>query len=931
MPDNNSRYNKYGAIGNTIIANGRPVNRNLPGFSAFQQQPAPVEFWGDQSEINPFGFSTGISSLMTDGTYQEATSSNTLFGDSLPSWGLGIKTQASAGAGSNENKTNVTINNVDAFNPVATGAKQTELGAIGNSMGMFASVLGQSIGNARSDKGSTANTMKGIGAGLGLASSFLSQGMNLFRTGASAESTTRRNNWVEQQAKKKLAQGREGQLTYGAAGGVVVNNETKIVPITGASGEFIAPKKGEANVEVEAGEVVKVPGDNVVKEVLGERHEDGGTPTQLPDKSEILSDRRTLTDKQAADIRDRFGIKVTPKTTFAEAQSKYKKKIGLSDAFDEMQKLTDKLEKNNKDIRDKNTARLNASVLSDRMTEVQKTIDSLSETDSQFFDLLFDYQQEDKRQELNDYYFGEGGVVDKDLFQKSIEEFGLTEQQAKDYWIDQAMKGEFAQGGRYMEFVPVYNKYRTEDETYGEQGYQPMIDGAYGRVSEWGADAIAEMARLFPRLTRGTNKVINVDGETASWVDPTNMTANAKAIESVVNGVYGGLNSLSDLIPNYTQARNQLMYGFSSPTEAGPVPQNSTEHAHNERTGEGKLGEYHMSRSAGGLRVVTPKQLKELNEKGIRTYSDLLENEAEGKRILGEDFKKLSELRNRKGATGLDFVIMDYVDTPPLKPNLGIDPKPFDMESITIDQKPIQTQIPKTKEEKIKKEKEKKQPSAGRSMAMPWLFGVDGGLPAPSPEDPSYLNQIRMMRAEPVLRSADQTLASIDQTVGAQLGGLNDLADSQRAAYTALIGAQANEAKARAVSEIDLFNAEQRNRASEINEQRYMQVDQINADLRERYEDKVLQGKAASEDAWFRYWQNMRDQQLVNDEARIKATILSNIYPDVGLFGNYTGQTNIAVGPNVKSAIQREQEELEAQQKTKRKSSSSSSSSTKKK
>lgn len=825
------------------------------------------------------------------------------------------------GATSSTEKTSVEGNGDQESNPqlnVPQNNKGNQFGfGVGNNMGLFASMLGESVGNARSGKGGAGNTTQGVTAGLGLASSILGQGLNLFRTGRSASATAQRNNWVEQEQRKKMADARQGQMAYLAEGGSVVNNETRIVPIVGASGEYVAPKKGETNVVVEEGENIQIPGDPLSKEALGERHEDGGTPTNLPSGTAILSDRRKLSEKQASVIRDRFNIKVTPKMTYSEVQSKYKNKIGLSDALDEMDKLTKKLEDNNKNVKDKNTARLNASIISKHMGEVQKNIDALSQQDKSFFDVLFDMQEQDKRGELEDYYFGEGGTVDKEEFNKSLKQFGLTEEQGRKIVIDRMMKGEFADGGRYMEFVPVYNKYRTEDETYGDKGYQALINGSYGRVSEWGSDAIAEMARLFPRLARGEGRVINIENGKASWVDPSNTVGNARAIENVVNGVYGGLNSLSDLIVNYSDARNNLMYGFSSPSEKGPVPPNSSAYAHNERTGEGKLGEYHMSRSGAGLRVVTPEQLKQLNDAGIRNYSDLFDNENTAKSILKDDFNKLADLRNREGASDLDFVIMDY--TPALKPLSSGDinvPKAVDKDLSPIGQKTVTGEVPVKKEEE-----DKGKPSVGRTVeGMPWLFGDwSASTPPPSSIDPSYLNQVRAMRSEPVLRSADQMISAIDQTTNAQIRSLDDLADSQRGAYLSSIGAQANEAKARAISDIDLFNAEQRNRASELNEQRYMQVDMANAELREKYEDKVLQNKAASEDAWFSYWQNMRDQQLVNDEARIKANILSNIYPNVDIYGNSVGGFNFSVGPNVSAAKQREEQELAA---TKKKGSS---------
>lgn len=790
--------------------------------------------------------------------------------------------------------------NVGGFSPGEQQSGGVDDMSFGNNLATFSTILGQSVGNARSGYGSAKNTAQGVIAGIGLGAGLISQGLSLYRNGAAASATAQRNNWLDQENKKKLANARQGQVTFAADGGLIFNDERPIVPVTGPSGEFIAPKKGDVNVVAEEGEVASIPGDELTKDFLGDKHGEGGTPTMVPNGTRILSDRRKLTDKQAELIRDRFGVKVSSKNTYAEAAEKYKTKIGLNSALDEMAKLTEKLEKNHKNVKDKNTARLNDSILSDHMSEVQKQIDDLSVQDSIFFDVLYDYQESEKKGQLSQYYFGEGGKVDMKMFEESRKKFGLSEEEAKEYFLKKAMM--FADGGQYLEFVPVYNSRRTENETYGNNGYQPLINGTYGRVSEWGADAIAEMARLFPELTRGTNKVINIDDKgNASWTDPSNPTGNAKAIENVVNASYRGLRSLSDQISNFDDARNFLIYDFSAGSEQGPDPKGGTGYAHNERTAEGRLGEYHMTRSAAGLRVVTPEQLEELNKRGIRNFSDVLADPNKAKEVLSnEEYERLVSLKNGEGREGLDFVLMSYgLMADPLKaPSFDRqDPKRLDINDLDkLDPKTGNKPLPEVKPEV--KEDRKGSRSVGRTVdGFPALFGLNMTM-QPSAMDPEYLNQVRMMKAEPVLRTADEVVAGINAGTNAQIRSLNDIAEPGRYAALASIGAQRNEAIGRAISEVDLFNAEQRNRADELNEQRYMNVEQINAALRDQYQQNILQNKAASEDAWFSYFQNLRDQQLAEDEVRIKARILSNIYPDVSTSGRVAVDPNFSGGLN---------------------------------
>lgn len=808
----------------------------------------------------------------------------------------GYKGTDSANNQNGGDETNGNGGQLNPFNPM--GSNETIMGDMGQfsqNMTQAAVNLGQSIGQmkawnaggddvSRSDR--NLNRTKAIGAGLTLAGGAVSAGFDLFRQGAAASATLQRNAWLDRENKKKLANARQGQVVAAAAGGIISGNDGGIVPVVGPSGEFIAPKKGGGNVVAEKGEVASLPGDNLTKEFFGDSHEEGGTPTTVPNGTAILSDRRKLTDKQAADIRERYGIKVSSKDTYADAAKKYKDRIGLNKALDEMAILEEKLKKNTKDVKDKNTARLNSSIISDHMTEVQNTIDELSVKDKDFFDVLFNYQESEKRDQLRQYYFSEGGAVDRKMFDESRKKYNLTEEEAIEYFLDRAMK--FDDGGRYLEFVPIYNSRRTENETYGNNGYQALINGTYGRVSEWGASAIAEMARLHPELTRGANKVINIDANgNASWVNPSNSVGNAKAIENVVNRTYSGLRALESMIPNFKEdARNFLIYDFSEGTEQGPNPKSGSGYAHNERTAEGRLGEYHMTRSAAGLRVVTPEQLKALNERGIRNFSDVIADPNKAKEVLNkDDYERLVSLKSVKGAEGLDFVLMDY------KPMLAdlIEAKKVIMDP----KKPIAEKLDPLKDPNpvVNKPKDEEPRKIGRTTeAIPGLFGAIGwGSPElqPSAMDPNYLNQVRYMRAEPVLRSADEVVAGVNAGTNAQIRALGDVADPQRYAAIAMAGANRDEAIGKAISEIDYFNATQRNRADEINEGRFMQTEQINAALRDQYEQRVLQDRAANEDAWFKYFQNVRDRQLAEDEVRIKAQILRNIYPNVDTQGRY--------------------------------------------
>lgn len=265
---------------------------------------------------------------------------------------------------------NITVNDVDKSK---TGSGETDVfdfttipyyGA--DDIGSRFTQMGRGIGRMRSEGygdlstgAKTANTITTIASGI---SGIMGLARNVV-SGIASEKGTRTNIRLAQE--REARQRRQSQMQYKDGGGVYLgpNNRFDSGSLTG---EYLYPlpksMEDQANVEVEKGEYAEQPGEAPM-EAMGQKHADGGTPVSLEQGTEVITDDTIIEPDFAKYIRDTYGIKATPKDTYATLMDRYKVKIGLKSAYDDQKKALEKLKKNDK-IDDENTRRLNASVLS---------------------------------------------------------------------------------------------------------------------------------------------------------------------------------------------------------------------------------------------------------------------------------------------------------------------------------------------------------------------------------------------------------------------------------------------------------------------------------------------------------------------------------------------------------------------------------------
>lgn len=740
--------------------------------------------------------------------------------------------------------------------------------------------MGRGIGRMRSEGygdlstgAKTANivgtVMSGIGGVLGLA-------RNVF-SGMASEQGTRTNIRLAQE--REARQRRQSQMQYKDGGGVYLgpNNRFDSGSLTG---EYLYPlpksMEDQANVEVEKGEYVEQPGEAPM-EAMGQKHADGGTPVSLEEGTKVITDDTTIESDFAKYIRDTYGIKATPKDTYATLMDRYKAKIGLKSAYDDQKKALDKLKKNDK-IDDENTRRLNASVLSKAINDSNETVNGLEGRFTDFANVIYKEQEDRKMKKDEDTYFAKGGEIDN-IISRSMKEYGLTEDDVaeakkellkKVAGIRQKMeKGGSSLFGYLLTFRPVENKYNNKDNTFGYQ--RQGQDGSYGGIN---ADERLEYYKTFMPLAYD------------AYMSAPKATA-AKALQDAIYNTTGGWMGLAtaenSIIANAEALRDYTtLVSFGGEDSQGNYPEDKKA-AYHDRMRDNKFGQYSSSRPMIGLDVVTEDQHKALNDAGITHFSQLFSDKNKDivNKILGEDMLKMQALRSMKGMEGLDF-ILDPHKVAPGPMNIGDVEDPdvkLDMPEL-IDA----STLPKTNTNTNTGKSDNNRGGrniVGGGLDFPEVFRMTPGSVTTEGLERHYAPTV-----DPVLRSADQYMVEANRAFQSQLDQMGNVPDSQRGALSSNLQAIMSSNIGRYINEVEQGNVAQRTWADNVNSQSWANTYDKNIAQRQAYQQRILQGLAINDENWARYFDS------VNDEIQQKWNTATTMNTLRSIFGD------VKIGPN---------------------------------
>lgn len=740
--------------------------------------------------------------------------------------------------------------------------------------------MGRGIGRMRSEGygdlstgAKTANVvgtvMSGIGGVLGLA-------RNVF-SGMASEQGTRTNIRLAQE--REARQRRQSQMRYKDGGGVYLgpNNRFDSGSLTG---EYLYPlpksMEDQANVEVEKGEYVTQPGEAPM-EAMGQKHADGGTPVSLEQGTKVITDDTTIEPDFAKYIRDTYGIKATPKDTYATLMDRYKAKIGLKPAYDDQKKALEKLKKNDK-IDDENTKRLNASVLSKAINDSNDTVNGLEGRFTDFANVIYKEQEDRKMKKDEDTYFAKGGEIDN-IISRSMKEYGLTEEDIaeakkellkKVAGIRQKMEiGGTSLFGRKLTFRPIENKFNNDPNYFGYQ--RQGTDGSYGGIN---TDERLNYYKTFNPVAydaymgasegaRARALQDAIYGQTSSWM----------GLATAENPIIANAEALRD----YT-----TLVSFGGEDSQGNYPEDKKA-AYHDRMRDNKLGLFTTSRPMIGLDVVTEEQHKALNDAGITHFSQLFsdKNKDVVNKILGEDMLKMQALRSMKGMEGLDFILDPHKVAPgPMDIGDVEDPDvKLDMPEL-IDASTLPKTNTNTNTDKSDNNRGGRN-IVGGGLDFPEVFRMTPGSVTTEGLERHYAPTVG-----PVLRSADQYMVEANRAFQSQLDQMGNVPDSQRGALSSNLQAIMSSNIGKYINEVEQGNVAQRTWADNVNSQSWANTYDKNIAQRQAYQQRILQGLAINDENWARYFDS------VNDEIQQKWNTATTMNTLRSIFGD------VKIGPN---------------------------------
>lgn len=742
--------------------------------------------------------------------------------------------------------------------------------------------MGRGIGRMRSEGygdlstgAKTANTITTIASGI---SGIMGLARNVV-SGIASEKGTRTNIRLAQE--REARQRRQSQMQYKDGGGVYLgpNNRFDSGSLTG---EYLYPlpksMEDQANVEVEKGEYVEQPGEAPM-EAMGQKHADGGTPVSLEEGTKVITDDTTIESDFAKYIRDTYGIKATPKDTYATLMDRYKAKIGLKSAYDDQKKALDKLKKNDK-IDDENTRRLNASVLSKAINDSNETVNGLEGRFTDFANVIYKEQEDRKMKKDEDTYFAKGGEIDN-IISRSMKEYGLTEEDVaeakkellkKVAGIRQKMEiGGTSLFGRKLTFRPIENKFNNDPNYFGYQ--RQGTDGSYGGIN---TDERLNYYKTFNPVAydaymgasegaRARALQDAIYGQTSSWI----------GLATAENPIIANAEELRD----YT-----TLVSFGGEDSQGNYPEDKKA-AYHDRMRDNKLGLFTTSRPMIGLDVVTEDQHKALNDAGITHFSQLFSDKNKDivNKILGEDMLKMQALRSMKGMEGLDFILdphkvapgpMDIGDVEEPDVDLGM-PELVDTSKLPNTNANTGTNTSKTNNGNGNRN------IVGGGLDFPEVFRMTPGAVTTEGLERHYAPTV-----DPVLRSADQYMVEANRAFQSQLDQMGNVPDSQRGALSSNLQAIMSSNIGKYINEVEQGNVAQRTWADNINARTWADTYDENIAQRQAYQQRILQGLAINDENWARYFDS------VNDEIQQKWNTATTMNTLRSIFGD------VKIGPN---------------------------------
>lgn len=718
--------------------------------------------------------------------------------------------------------------------------EQQELN-IFNPYGGLDTMGGFAYGAYQAGRGKAGQAALGFGRGL----------LGLGRTVGSAWGAGTNQTALEEEARQKEMSGRSYQT-----GGVINTNNLTISDFL--TGNFITDSPNP-NVEIEKNEYTYNSQTGQIQKAVGETHENGGIPVNLPNESQVLSDHTKIGAKKAKEIGKELNVKLKAKDTYAEALDKFNRKTGLNKVLKEESEYIEKTEEVLRG-EETDTKALNLKFLQDKFQKIKEEKSKKEAEEKVAFNKLFEKQEEGKpKGEVSTApIMQEGGQVDPQQILEQLMAQGMSEEEAIAYMeqqmsqpqeqdiVQQAMQA-LQQGANPEEVL----QFLVENGIPQEQAVQ-IVETAIQQMQNSQQDPEQILQELVAQ-GYSEDEALQIMQEQMTQMQSGGTVSTSEYLNSlrVLRERMGIEEPLPEVNLEATGAQKNEEWAKLQQYEARNFPEQLTEYY---RTGADVLTNKHIDllkerlpeelKTAGidinkPTNSYTPEERLQIVEQLEIPQDIILEGHQDN--IAGRRF-----LRGRPEATTVV----------PKRPQPQLTQFNFD----NLARPTTFTGQAKTNEGQATTNDG--QAATNQGTVIPMIPPVTGLMPS-AMQMPRY-DQVAFGREEAVTRTPETQIAANQAT--------SNFAIQQAYANNPYIASflapsivgQAQQANNQAIAEVDAYNAEAMNRARSMNNQIAMKEDLTNIQLAGNYEQRLFQSQANQESAWNRWLINQGMQNKQN-------------------------------------------------------------------
>lgn len=305
----------------------------------------------------------------------------------------------------------------------------------------------------------------------------------------------------------------------------------------------------EPNAEVERGEYLQTPDGNAM-EVMGKRHSEGGELVSMPENTKVVSDYLKIGRELAQYFKKNYGLNVTAGSTYATVLDKYKNKIGLSEILDEESKLMKKIVDQD-DVKFESTRDINLEILSKKVNELQPEKEPLENQFNEFYNLVFEKQEQNKEDGGTHYEKQEGGNIDQDGQQaqmmNAIQQYAEANGQDPEQLIGQIQS--LSPEEQEQALSQIMGGGQPEQPQEGDDGMMQMIEAYAQMTNQNPQDIIAQLQQMDDeQLQQAIQEITQAVNQSVGDQPQPEAEAPEQSPEMAEGGLikyqYGGLNKV---------------------------------------------------------------------------------------------------------------------------------------------------------------------------------------------------------------------------------------------------------------------------------------------------------------------------------------------------------------------------------------------------